>query len=114
MADKIIEIGAVIGAITAIIVFFKMIAIPIHRFIKEMKETVERNERHNRENYKNVLQLKIMSPHMPLEERVAAGFEYTEVLNENGPVHLQYEVLQDEYLKKYGAKYYKEMKPYDG
>ena len=109
MADKIIEAGAVIAAIAGIIAFIKMIALPIHKFIKKVLDTLEQNERHNRENYVNILQLKIMAPYMPLEERVAAGFEYTEVMHLNGPVHIQYEVLQEQYKKKYGTRYESEM-----
>lgn len=113
MADTIIKIGAVAGAVAAIIAFIKMIALPVHKFIKNVMSTIERNERHNKENYINVLQLKIMAPYMPLEERVAAGFEYTEVMHQDGPAHLKYEVLQEEYKKKYGVRYQKEMEAYD-
>lgn len=113
MADFIIKVGAVVGAIVGIVAFIKMIALPIHKVIKDFRDTMERNERHNRENYINVLQLKIMAPYMPLEERVDAGYIYTEVMNQNGPVHLQYELLQEQYKKKYGTKYHKEMEAYE-
>ena len=103
--DIIIKIGAVVAAIAGIIAFIKMIAVPITKTIKKAQEMLSENEKHNYENYVNILQLKIMSPYMPLEERVRAGYIYTEQLHENGPVHLQYELLQDEYKEKYGSRY---------
>ena len=114
MAETIIEIGKVVAAIAGILAFIKMIALPVHKAIKDFRSTMETNERHNRENYINVLQLKIMAPYMPLEERVDAGYVYTEVMHQNGPVHVKYELLQEEYKKKYGTKYQKEMEAYEG
>ncbi len=113
MADMIIKAGAVVGAVAAIIAFIKAIALPVRNTIKKVNETLNRTERHNKENYINILQLKIMAPYMPLEERVAAGYIYTEIMNLNGPVHIQYEVLQNEYKKKYGTRYKREMEAYD-
>lgn len=104
-ADVIIKVGAVVGAIAGIIAFVKMIALPITKTLKKAQEMIDDNEKHNYENYVNLLQLKIMAPYMPLEERVSAGYIYTEQLHENGPVHLQYELLQDEYKEKYGSRY---------
>lgn len=104
-ADVIIRVGTVVGAIAGIIAFVKMIALPITKTLKKAQEMIDDNEKHNYENYVNLLQLKIMAPYMPLEERVAAGYIYTEKLHENGPVHLQYELLQDEYKEKYGSRY---------
>lgn len=112
MEAWLLRIGAMAGAIAAIIGVIKFLAIPISKSIKEEKEhrkkvekALEDNARHNRENYIAILQLKIMDPHMPLEERVSAGYTYTEVMKQNGPVHLQYEMLQNEYKEKYGKRF---------
>lgn len=105
MTDKIILAGGVATALLAIAgLFTKFVFIPLYKLIKNINELIE----HNKENYINILQLKIMAPFMPLDERVAAGYEYTEVMNLNGPVHIQYEVLQEEYKKIYGKNYIKD------
>ncbi len=99
--EQIIAIGKVCSALLAIVATFQFIVKPMKKFISDFNKIKEYTE----ENYINNLQMKIMSPFMPLEERVAAGYKYTEELHQNGPVHLEYELLQEEYKKKHGQKY---------
>lgn len=119
MEAIILRLGAIAGAIAAIISIIKFIAIPIKKYfeaerkhrelvetsLKNYEEALKQYEEHNKENYIAILQLKIMDPHMPLEERVSAGYIYTEVLNRDGPVHLQYELLQDNYKQQFGERF---------
>lgn len=121
--DNIIRVGAIAAACTAIYGIIKQIAKPILRMYKERKsydksiaDKIDRidkasieNQEQNRKNYIAILQLKITNPSMPLEERLRAGHIYTDVLGQNGEVHIQYEMLQEEYKKLNGTRF-----TYDG
>ena len=94
MIDTIILLGGVAGAITAIITLIGMV---YHTVRKMSKEFVEMKE-HNKENYLNNLRLVIMSPDMPIGERLSAGEKYINA-HGNGEVKAFYKKLQKEYLE---------------
>ncbi len=94
MIDAIILWGGVAGAITAIITLIGMV---YHTVRKMSKEFVEMKE-HNKENYLNNLRLVIMSPDMPIGERLSAGEKYINA-HGNGEVKAFYKKLQKEYLE---------------
>lgn len=94
MIDTIILWGGVAGAITAIITLIGMV---YHTVRKMSKEFVEMKE-HNKENYLNNLRLVIMSPDMPIGERLSAGEKYINA-HGNGEVKAFYKKLQKEYLE---------------
>lgn len=94
MIDTIILWGGVAGAITAIITLIGMV---YHTVRKMSKEFVEMKE-HNKENYLNNLRLVIMSPDMPIGERLSAGEKYINA-HGNGEVKAFYKKLQKEYVE---------------
>lgn len=81
--DLIIKIASVIGAFGT--VGGGLAA--IYKLIRRIEKHNEKVEEHMRENYKSILRLTIMSPEMPLSERIKASDEYvSEKLNGNGAV----------------------------
>lgn len=82
--DTIIKVGALI---TAIIIIWKAIKAVLHfnASLVEFRETVEDMKIHSKENYLAILRLTIMSPNMPIGERIASGMKYLE-LGGNGDV----------------------------
>ncbi len=95
MADLIIFWGGVAGAITAILVLVGMIFSKLRKIIKMFNEIKENTE----ENYLNNLRLVILSPDMPIGERLSAGEKYIKS-NGNGEVKAFYKKLQNEYIKR--------------
>ena len=89
ITTKIITIAAVITAIGVIATTI----IGAYRFIKRWDKWREEKDEHDRENYKAILKLVIMSPEMPLSERIAAGDIYVNTLNGNGGVKQKYNEL---------------------
>ena len=94
MIDTIILLGGVAGAITAIITLIGMVYHTVRKMSKEFAEMKE----HNKENYLNNLRLVIMSPDMPIGERLSAGEKYINA-HGNGEVKAFYKKLQKEYLE---------------
>ena len=92
-AEKIIFIGGFLGAGIAISAFM----IKVYKFIRAWESWVEEKDRHDKDNYLSIQQLKIMSPYMPLSERVKAGEIYIKN-GGNGEVRFKYNELLEEYL----------------
>lgn len=93
IAEKIIFIGGFLGAVIAIGAFM----IKVYKFIRAWENWVEEKDRHDKDNYLSIQQLKIMSPYMPLSERVKAGEIYIKN-GGNGEVRFKYNELLEEYL----------------
>ena len=92
-ADLIIKIGAVAGAITAVIVLYVKIRTAIKTFIgffKEMRSDLSTVVKHDQEQYLSILRLTVMSTDMPISERIIAGKKYID-LGGNGDVKKYYE-----------------------
>jgi hypothetical protein len=70
-------------------------AVKFYKFIRKWEKWVEEQSEHNLDNYRSVLQLKIMSPYMPLSERIKAGDKYVK-LDGNGEVKAIYHQLLKE------------------
>lgn len=94
MTDLIIFWGGVAGAITAILVLIGMIFSKIKKIFKMFNDMKE----HTTENYLNNLRLVIMSPDMPIGERLRAGEKYISA-HGNGEVKAFYKKLQNEYIE---------------
>lgn len=69
--DLIKDFIVLAGVPTAIGVLWKSTTKIVH-----IVDRFEDLERHSRENYLNILRLVVMSPHMPLGERIIAGQKY--------------------------------------
>lgn len=87
--EFLITAGAVVSAITLIA---KKVGGPIVNLLHEIKTLVD----HDREQYIAILRLTIMSPDMPISERITAGRKYIK-LGGNGDVKEYYEQLLKEH-----------------
>ena len=89
--NTIILIGSCVGALATIVVTcVKVIKIAI-----KINKRAEDNDKHIKENYLDIKRLVITSPHMPLEERIAAGDAYIQC-GGNGAVKRLYNSLLEE------------------
>ncbi len=91
MANRIILIASVLTALGVIITT----AVKIYKFIRKWEKWVDEQSVHSLDNYMSILQLKIMSPYMPLSERLKAGDIYVK-LGGNGEVKQKYHYLLTE------------------
>ena len=91
MVDKIILLASVLTALGVIITT----AIKIYKFIRKLEKWVEKKDKHDDAQRRDILRLIIMTPEMPLSERIAAGDIYVNQLHGNGGVKQKYlELLQ--------------------
>lgn len=91
MVDKILLIASVLTALGVIITT----AIKIYKFIRKLEKWVEKKDKHDDAQRRDILRLIIMTPEMPLSERIAAGDIYVNQLHGNGGVKQKYlELLQ--------------------
>ena len=82
------------SVITAISVILTAI-IAAYKFIRRWEKWVRQKDKHDMEQYVQILRLVIMSPEMPLSERISAGDIYVNELHTNGAVKQKYnELLQ--------------------
>jgi hypothetical protein len=88
MVNTIILIASVLTALTVIITT----AVKVYKFIRKWEKWVDEQSVHSLDNYMSILQLKIMSPYMPLSERIKAGDIYVK-LGGNGEVKQKYHYL---------------------
>lgn len=91
MANRIILIASVLTALGVIITT----AVKVYKFIRKWEKWVDEQSVHSLDNYMSILQLKIMSPYMPLSERLKAGDVYVK-LGGNGEVKQKYHYLLTE------------------
>lgn len=67
-------------------------AVKLYKFVRKWEKWAESQSEHSFDNYMSVMQLKIMSPYMPLSERIKAGDKYVS-LGGNGEIKLKYHQL---------------------
>lgn len=89
MANTIILVASVITALTVIITT----AIKVYKFIRKWEMWIDKKDKHDNEQYVQILRLVIMTPEMPLSERIAAGDIYVNELHRNGGVKQKYNEL---------------------
>lgn len=87
-SENIIFTGTLLTALGVIIAT----AVKIYKFIRKWEKWVDEQSVHSFDNYMSILQLKIMSPHMPLSERIKAGDKYVK-LGGNGEIKQKYHYL---------------------
>lgn len=97
LTEQIIATAAVITAITVIITAI----ITAYRFIRKWDKWREEKDQHDKENYKAILRLVIMTPEMPLSERIEAGDTYVNKLNGNGGVKQKYKELLQRFAEEH-------------
>lgn len=86
---QIIAVASVLSAVGVIITA----VVAAYRFIRKWDKWREDKDKHDVENYKAILRLVIMTPEMPLSERIEAGDTYVNKLNGNGGVKQKYKEL---------------------
>lgn len=87
--EQIIATAAILSAIGVIITAI----VTAYRFVRKWDKWREKKDEHDKENYKAILRLVIMTPEMPLSERIEAGDIYVNILNGNGGVKQKYKEL---------------------
>lgn len=97
IANRIILIASVLTALGVIITT----AIKVYKFIRKWEKWIEKKDKHDNEQYVQILRLVIMTPEMPLSERIAAGDIYVNDLHRNGGVKQKY----NELLARYGEEH---------
>ena len=90
----IIRAGAVAGAIAALVAAAKKIIAPI----KDMHVKINKIAEHDHEQYLSILRLTVMSPEMPISERLVAGKKYIDA-GGNGYVKRYYKNLVRKHTK---------------
>ena len=79
LGEQIITVAAIISAVTVILT----VIITAYRFIRKWDKWVKQKDKHDIEQYVQILRLVIMTPEMPLSERIAAGDTYVNELPRN-------------------------------
>ena len=87
-------ISLIPGILTGLSVIITAI-ITCYKLVRKVDNWVKRKDKQDTELYVQVLRLVIMTPEMPLSERIAAGDTYVNELHRNGAVKQKYnELLQ--------------------
>lgn len=87
--DQIVATAAILSAVGVITTAI----IAAYRFLRKWEKWREDKDRHDIEHYKAILRLVIMTPEMPLSERIEAGDIYVNKLDGNGAVKQKYNEL---------------------
>ncbi len=91
MANNIILVASVLTALSVIIAT----AIKVYKFIRKWEKWIEEQSEHSLDNYLSIKRLTIMSPYMPLTERIKAGDKYV-MLGGNGEIKHKYQELLEQ------------------
>ena len=97
LANQILVTAGILSAIAVIVTTL----VTAYRFIKKWDKWVAEKDAHDKENYKAILRLVIMTPEMPLSERIEAGDTYVNKLGGNGGVKQKYKEL----LERFGLEH---------
>ena len=89
----IIEIIVLIASIITSITVILTAIVTAYKFIRKWDKWVKQKDKHDIEQYVQILRLVIMTPEMPLSERISAGDTYVNELKRNGAVKQKYNEL---------------------
>ena len=96
-SERILATAALLTAIGVIIAT----AIKVYNFVRKCEKWIEKKDKHDDAQYRDILRLIIMTPEMPLSERIDAGDIYVNKLNGNGGVKQKY----NELLKRFAEEH---------
>ena len=99
MLETVILIGSFLTSTGVIIAT----AVKLYRFVRKWEKWAESQGEHSFDNYMSIMQLKIMSPYMPLSERIKAGDKYVS-LGGSGEIKYKYHQLIKELEEQGGAE----------
>ena len=89
--EIIVLVASIITSLTVVLTA----VVTAYKFIRKWDKWVKQKDEHDIEQYVQILRLVIMTPEMPLSERISAGDVYVNELNKNGAVKQKYnELLQ--------------------
>lgn len=97
MVNDILLVASILTALTVIITT----AVKVYKFVRKCESWIEKKDKHDEAQYRDILRLIIMTPEMPLSERIAAGDVYVNQLHGNGGVKQKYLEL----LKKFSEEH---------
>ena len=96
--DALLWLGSLIGAITAIVVAVKKAVKPFKDARLEIEETsknVKKLMEHDKEQYLSILRLTLMSPDVPISERIIAGDKYIKAGGNGDCKHYYFDLLKE-------------------
>ena len=92
---SLIEIIVLTASIITSLSVLLTAIVTAYKFIRKWDKWVKQKDKHDIEQYVQILRLVIMTPEMPLSERISAGDTYVNELKRNGAVKQKYnELLQ--------------------
>ena len=92
---SLIEVVVLTASIITSLSVIITAVVTAYKFIRKWDKWVKQKDKHDIEQYVQILRLVIMTPEMPLSERIAAGDTYVNELHRNGAVKQKYnELLQ--------------------
>ena len=97
MTEQTLLIASVVTAIGVILTAI----VTAYKFIRKWDKWREEKDAHDKEHYKAILRLVIMTPEMPLSERIEAGDIYVNKLNGNGGVKQKYNELLQRFAEEH-------------
>lgn len=97
LSGQILGAAAILSAVGVILTAI----ITAYKFIRKWDKWREEKDNHDKENYKAILRLVIMTPEMPLSERIEAGDVYVNKLNGNGGVKQKYKELLQRFAQEH-------------
>lgn len=101
--DLVKIIMLVSSAVTSITIIITAI-VTAYRIVKKWDNWVKKKDKHDIDQYVQILRLVIMSPEMPLSERIAAGDTYVNELKKNGAVKQKYKELLERFKKEHSEE----------
>lgn len=91
----LVEIIVLTASIITSVSVILTAVVTAYKVIRKWDKWVKQKDKHDIEQYVQILRLVIMTPEMPLSERISAGDTYVNELHRNGAVKQKYnELLQ--------------------
>ena len=97
LIEIIVLIASIITSLSIILTF----VVTAYKLVRKWEEWVNQKDKHDIEQYVQILRLVIMTPEMPLSERISAGDTYVNELHRNGAVKQKYNELLQIFKEKH-------------
>ena len=96
--DALLWLGSLIGAISAIVVAVRKALKPFSTAkteIASISKEVDKLIEHDHEQYLSILRMTLMSPEIPISERIIAGDKYIKAGGNGDCKHYYFELLKE-------------------
>lgn len=97
----LIEVIVLLASLITSLSVIGTTVVTAYKFIRKWEKWKEQKDSHDIEQYTQILRLVIVTPEMPLSERIAAGDIYVNQLNKNGKVKQKYNELLNIYQNEH-------------